>query len=454
MRLQFIELLPALARRWAHEQVVRQFVVGDLFLLAVKHEFATKPLGDDAEQEDLRKWAGDFEWRTCFLFAFDAENEVLVVVRVFPRDLGKFIRHVLHFGFGNNAQRVAVRAAFENEVFGVDDFAVRLDLPTFFQLSRTRWKIVYSIIPCDFDRRHFATFWKIKLDGGCLREDEFIGSIPVHGSDFFWQSKIEELVHGVEDVRTPVTKGSVSVIEPTPPVSRVEFLIEIMRWCGPKPGIPIHSFRNFAAGGITSNLPTVPPPFAVHVSGHFGDILDDACLSPSFELEIVGPGMPLVSHLADDFVFLLGGHHQLTFLEGVGEWFFHIDVDAEGHGQHGDGEMRMIWHGNRAGINLLGHLVEHFAEVGELRNVRKHRFDFLRVFCAELHIAQRDDIDQARVVDCLGIVGPLGTAADEGNIDLAVGSDGSSGKDGISGACRDKFAEVPAGEIVHVLEVE
>ena len=80
--------------------------------------------------------------------------------------------------------------------------------------------------------------------------------------------------------------------------------------------------------------------------------------------------MPLISHLADDFVVPGGFLKRANLPDVVGEWLLHKDVLAAFHGGHGGGKVRVIWCGYGHGVDVVCHLVEHHTKVFEAWHVR------------------------------------------------------------------------------------
>ena len=132
--------------------------------------------------------------------------------------------------------------------------------------------------------------------------------------------------------------------------------------------------------------------------------------------------MALVAHLRGHLVFLFRRHHQLDLPEAVAHGFFAIDVLAEGHRQHRDGEMGEIRRADAYGVNVLAHLVEHLPEILKARRVRDQLQCFLRVRRAHVRVAQRDEIHHAGLVKHRDVLRAAITDADAGEIDFVVGA--------------------------------
>jgi len=164
-----------------------------------------------------------------------------------------------------------------------------------------------------------------------------------------------------------------------------------------QPSIPVERFWHLLSCAEARNfaVPLVPTALAVHVCYNFADVLNDARFGPSLKLEIIPFRMPLVAHLGDHFKLLLCGHQQFNLLVSMRHRFLNIDMFAQRHGVHTDDEVRMIRRTDADGINLVGHLVKHLAEVLEARRIRKLLHDLFRVLCAHVRVAQGDNITQA-----------------------------------------------------------
>ena len=78
------------------------------------------------------------------------------------------------------------------------------------------------------------------------------------------------------------------------------------------------------------------------MSCYSSDVFDQTGFFPCLELEVVGFGMSLVTHLGNDTEFLFGTSSSLDFLEGAGHRFFHIYMFSMSHCLDRDREMRVI----------------------------------------------------------------------------------------------------------------
>ena len=130
-------------------------------------------------------------------------------------------------------------------------------------------------------------------------------------------------------------------------------IIVILRYANPS--VPIHGLRN----GFTHRhvcdmwVPAMPTARVIHVCCDGGNILDNACLFPSLELEVVGLRVPLIAHLSNHTIFLGRTHHDFDLLEGTCHRFLHIDMFAMCHCLDRDGEVRMVRNTHCYGIYLV-----------------------------------------------------------------------------------------------------
>ena len=208
------------------------------------------------------------------------------------------------------------------------------------------------------------------------------------------QSQIEELMGGIQDMCTPVAQSTHAIVIPATPLTQVVIVVVIVILRYTNPRVPIHGLRN----GLTHRhvrdmrVPTVPTAGVVHVCGDGSHIFDDTRLFPSLELEIVSLRVSLVTHLGDNSKFLGCPHHDLDLLKGACHRFLHIDMFAMCHRLNRDGEVRMVRHTNRYGINLVCDAVEHRSEILETFRLGEHIHDLLRMRSAHIHIAEGDYI--------------------------------------------------------------
>jgi len=76
----------------------------------------------------------------------------------------------------------------------------------------------------------------------------------------------------------------------------------------------------------------MPTTRIIHVGGDTSGVFNHPCFGPCFELEIVGSGVPLVTHLGDEFRVLRShADEALALAKGMGELLFHEDVLIERH---------------------------------------------------------------------------------------------------------------------------
>ena len=126
--------------------------------------------------------------------------------------------------------------------------------------------------------------------------------------------------------------------------------------------------------------------------------------------------MALVAHLRDDAVFLRGLGHRTALVDGVRQRLFAIDVLAVLHRGNCDDGVVMVGRADDDGVDPLGDLVEHCAEVAKLLRLRvvgKHPRGV-----APVHVAQGDDVVAGHAAD----VAPAHSAdADAGDVQLLAG---------------------------------
>ena len=133
-------------------------------------------------------------------------------------------------------------------------------------------------------------------------------TVLIEHADFLRKAELKEFMHGVEDMCSPVSEATHTEIVPAPPVALVVFLVEIMIRSYSQPGIPIHATGDGLLGRHAIHplsIEIVPAAGVVHMGCDSSDVLDNARIKPSLELEIIGIGMSLVAHLGGWDVSLL-----------------------------------------------------------------------------------------------------------------------------------------------------
>ena len=100
--------------------------------------------------------------------------------------------------------------------------------------------------------------------------------------------------------------------------------------------------------------------------------------------------MPLVAELGDDLLLPGLRHQGANLVDRVGQGLLAVDMLAEPQGRHAGDGMGVIGSRDRHHIGLLAHLVEHPAEVLELRRLGE-AFERARR-SAIIHIAETDDV--------------------------------------------------------------
>ena len=115
--------------------------------------------------------------------------------------------------------------------------------------------------------------------------------------------------------------------------------------------------------GVIREVEILRPDGTIRPVVDFTHLTDNASLDPFADDAGALLGVSLIAHLGDDAVFA-GRLGNLTSLaDGPGEGFFNIDVLAQLHGPHGDGEVHVVRSGNNDGIDLVFHFIEHFPVV-------------------------------------------------------------------------------------------
>src|SRR5690606_23894162 len=84
--------------------------------------------------------------------------------------------------------------------------------------SRNGRKIVHAIVPGDFHGRHCSPLGKLKGKGGRHRKEKRVMPLERYGFDFRGQSQLEKFMGGIQNVRTPISKGAHSKVIPAAPL--------------------------------------------------------------------------------------------------------------------------------------------------------------------------------------------------------------------------------------------
>ena len=141
---------------------------------------------------------------------------------------------------------------------------------------------------------------------------------------------------GVEDVWPPVAETAPSEFIPAAPFLWVELGAEWTLRCDHIiPLIPVDTSWHWILWVFRyRGTPTMPASLLIHVRGDPSDVLDDACLTPGFELKIVRAGVPLVTHLCGDAATSREIDHALALAKCMGKGLFTVNVFAERHRKH------------------------------------------------------------------------------------------------------------------------
>ena len=234
-------------------------------------------------------------------------------------------------------------------------------------------------------------------------------------------------VRGAQDVAGHIAQGAAAeVVEPAP----VEWLVEeaavavglglAVRREGPlggdaEPEVPIQSGRNRIL--FRNRGEALRPHRPVAPGVHFGDVADIAVPDDLGALPRAFVGIALVAHLGRDLVFR-GRLPQLARLPNRAyQRLLHVNVLAALHTPHSGCGVHVIRRGDDHGIDVLAFLIQHLAEVPELRRV----FEALEGGggAAVVHIAERHDVFRGRRSRDVG--GALAAGADGGHVQLFVG---------------------------------
>ena len=353
--------------------------------------------------------------------------------------LGYFGQSALHlagFLFGDDAERAAVAAALEDKVAGVDDLTrVELcswrvalvgagDVGVVFRSAITFGQgrqVVQAVVPRDIHGWHVAPGTEAEENGGAVRVEEIVVCLLVEQRHLVGQPQIQELMHGVEDVCSPVAEGSHSEVIPRAPFALMVLSGVVMPLGSTEPGVPIHALRQGLCFGQVFDIrvETMPATAIVHVSSDGGDILDDACLLPRLELEVVAFGVALVTYLGGQFgMTACHLHEEFSFEEGTRHGLLQIDVLAVGERHHGNGEVDVVGHGSHHGFEVAGSFLEQLAEVAEALDVGVFLQHFLALLSVEVYVAEGGDFDHPRTEEVVEVLFAAIADADEGNLYL------------------------------------
>ena len=149
----------------------------------------------------------------------------------------------------------------------------------------------------------------------------------------------------------------------------------------------------------------------------FADGSDQSGLNDLDRLAQAVFGRALIAHLRGHLV--LGGDlfHHAGFIDVVRQRLLTIDVLAHLHRHDAGRRMRVIRsaHGHR--VDVLIHLLQHFAKIVVFLGVRE--FASLRLQMMVVDIAQGDDV--AVIAGLVGVTVPFASHSDAGDVDFFVG---------------------------------
>ena len=201
----------------------------------------------------------------------------------------------------------------------------------------------------------------------------------------------------VDEVSAPITQRAETEVKPSAPVAGMILVVIVVEVRRAVPDIPVHAVRHGLCLRIMVGVRVVRIPAApvVKVGIDAIDILNDACLFPSLELEIVSLRMSLIAYLRHHLRMTSGNiHQQLDFLERTGQRLLHIDMLTHGDSQHADGEVSEVGNGNAYCLELVGTLIKHLTEIREHLGIRMLGNRLLRLLAVRVHITQGDNLAQ------------------------------------------------------------
>lgn len=127
--------------------------------------------------------------------------------------------------------------------------------------------------------------------------------------------------------------------------------------------------------------------------------------------------MALIAHLRDDAKLLLGTHQQLRLPVGMRQRLLDEDVLLHRHREHRRREVRVIRRRDTDRVDVALHLLQHLAEVRELR----HAGELLEVAVdarrLEVHVTKGDRLGLAAGADRGDDAGAAPADADHGEVD-------------------------------------
>ncbi len=154
-------------------------------------------------------------------------------------------------------------------------------------------------------------------------------------------------------------------------------------------------------------------------------------------------GVALVAHLRNDLVFAGDLGHFAALVDGVGQRLLAVDVLAAFHSGDRGHRVVMVGRGHHDGVDLLVQLVEHLAEVAELRGLGMVVEGADDAVVAPVDVAEGHDIVAA---GHRAHVAPAHRAdADAGDVQLLAGRRRAAAGHGVSRHDGDRRHGGPRG---------
>src|SRR6185503_17793795 len=184
--------------------------------------------------------------------------------------------------------------------------------------------------------------------------------------------------------------------------------------------------------GALGAVDALRPDRAVGPDVNFLDPADQAGMNDFDGAAQAGLGAALVAHLGGEL--LLGGElsEDAGLVDGLHQGLLAVDVLAELHRGACDDAVAVVGGGDGDGVDLVAHLVEHFAKIFEGFGVGVLLGRELEV--VGIDVAQGDDL-AAGLGRVFNVGGALAGAADGGDADLLVGAGDLGGDDVGEGDC-------------------
>jgi len=236
---------------------------------------------------------------------------------------------------------------------------------------------------------------------------------------------------GIEDVAAHVAEGAGAEIEPFAPFTWVVIAGDEWAFGGDsEPGVPIEAAgRHVDAGGAGV---TVAPLLAAPAMD-LTDFADGAFLDECDDGAVDHMGVDLDAHLGDKF-FVSGQFGELSGLvNGLGEGFLGVDMQAPLHGGHGDGCVHVVGRGNVGAIEAL-FLVEKFAPILVTVDAWEAFLDFAKACGVDIGNGDQLEVfaggEGVNVCQCHAAGAETGVAHGFARCGMAVGAENHGGGQG------------------------